>query len=135
VLSFTSDIEGKRAFYGDIRNRFEKEGFHICSGWEYYEGSFDSILSQNGGVSIYLRLPTQVIQGRLDHEDAYLQFGRPFLIKHVVNIGISRDFNVLDMIGLGQFQKPLDPDDRIEHEAKWVQAGEHAITRIKQYIQ
>ena len=135
MLNITSDIEGKQAYYGNIRKHFEKEGFHICGNWEYYEAFFDSILSRNGGTTIYLRLPAKVVQGKLDQEDAFLEFGCPFVIKHVVHTGfIEDDFAVADLTGFNQFQKPLDPDDRIERKAKWEQAGEQALNRIKEYV-
>ncbi|GIP51250.1 MULTISPECIES: YugN family protein [Paenibacillus] len=136
MLSIPSSIEGKRAFYGDFCRNVEREGFHICGSWEYYSAFFDSILYQNEGITIYLRLPTRVIEGRLDRDNALLEFDRPFLIKHIVHTGIDTetDFGALAAVGLNQFQKPIDPDDRIEQEAKWRQIGEQAINRISGYV-
>lgn len=137
MLQVTSDIEGKQAYYGAIRNGFEKEGFHICGNWEYYEAFFDSILFQNENEKMYLRLPVKVLQGKLDRNDAYLEFGRPFLIKHIMHTGLVEDefeFNMLNLTGISQFREPFDPDDRIEHQARWTQAAEQAINRIKPYI-
>lgn len=137
MLSIPSDLEGKRALYGDFHRDFEKEGFHICGNWEYYHAYFDAVLHQQEGVTIYVRLPAKVVQGKLDQEDALLEFGRPFLIKHIVHIGIvegEADYSALNAIGLDQFQAPLDPDDRIEQEGKWRRAGRQAISRIEGYV-
>lgn len=126
-------IEGKQAYYGEIKDDFEKLGFVINGNWEYHKAFFDNILHQHEGVSIYLRIPAWVVQGKLDRDDAFLQFGEPFLLKHVVHTGIApddMDFSVLDVVGLGQFQKPLDPDDKIEKEDKWRQAGSSAVNRL-----
>jgi len=137
MLSVPSEIEGKQAYFGDFQNQFEKEGFHICGNWEYDHAYFDSVLHQQEGVSIYLRLPVKTVRGKLDQADALLEFGQPFLIKHIVHIGLSEedsDYSALNAVGLNQFQDPLDPDDRIEQEGKWRQVGEQAINRIKGYV-
>ncbi|WP_442951872.1 YugN family protein [Paenibacillus sp. A14] len=42
VLIIPSEIEGMRAYYGDVCGDFEKQGFHLCGNWEYYAGFFDS---------------------------------------------------------------------------------------------
>lgn len=137
MLSIPSAIEGKRAYYGTLCKPFEDQGFHICGSWEYYTAFFDSILHQNEGITIYLRLPVRVIEGRLDHADALVQFERPFLIKHIVHTGLDSDpdLGAFTAIGLNQFQEPVDPDDKIKHEDLWRQAGEQAINRVVQYLQ
>lgn len=136
MLQLTSPIEGKQAYYGHIREPFEKEGFQLSGGWEYNEAMFDSIIMKNDEASIYLRLPVRVIKGKLDREDAYLHFGTPFLIKHVVHTGlVEEDFKALDLVGLNQFQPPKDPDDEIEHETKWRKAGEKVLNKLTPYLQ
>jgi len=134
MLSIPSEVEGKRGYYGDLCKPFENAGFHLCGNWEYYKAFFDTALHRHEGVTIYLRLPVRVVQGKLDRADALLEFERPFLIKHIVHVGLiedDSDYSALDPIGLNQFQEPLDPDDRIEREDKWRQVGERAIDRIK----
>ncbi|WP_334076907.1 hypothetical protein [Paenibacillus sanfengchensis] len=37
--------------------------------------------------------------------------------------------------GMRAYYGDVDPDDRIEHENRWRQAGEQAIGRIKRYLQ
>jgi len=133
MLSIPSTfIEGKKAFYGEIKDEFESLGFVINGNWEYHKAFFDNILSQHEGVTIYLRLPIYVLQGKLDREDAFFEFGEPFLLKHVMHIGNdpSSDFNVMEVIGLSQFQPPLDPDDKINNEEKWRNAGRSAVERL-----
>lgn len=126
-------IEGKKAYFGEIRDDFERLGFVINGNWEYHKAFFDHILHQHEGETIYLRLPVYALHGRLDRDDAFLQFGEPFLLKHLVNIGIApddSDFSVLNIVGLAQFQKPLDPDDKIEHVDKWRHIGNSAVERL-----
>ncbi|MFC6331826.1 YugN family protein [Paenibacillus septentrionalis] len=134
MLSIPSTfIEGKHAYYGEIKDAFEERGFVINGNWEYYKAFFDHILHQHEGETIYLRLPIYVLQGKLDRDDAFFEFGQPFLLKHLVHTGIAsddNDFGILDAIGLAQFQKPLDPDDKIEKEDKWRHAGLSAIERL-----
>jgi len=133
MLEVPSTIEGKQGFYGDIKDSFEREGFSLGGNWEYFKGFFDHILYLREGVTIYLRLPVFVLSGVLDRDDALLQFGRPFLIKHIMNLGIAEgdmDFSALDITGLSQFQKPRDPDDKIKNEDRWIRAADAAISRI-----
>lgn len=138
MLNVPSEIEGKEATYGDVLKGFEKEGFYLCGGWEYDSAYFDSILHQDGEVTIYLRLPVQVVQGKLDDPDANMKFGQPFVIKHVIHTGIVEnedDATIPNLAGMNQFHKPSDPDDRIEDEARWKTAGEQALNRILAYVQ
>jgi hypothetical protein len=134
MLSIPSTfIEGKKAYFGEIRDDFEARGFVINGNWEYHKAFFDNILHQHEGETIYLRLPVYTIHGKLDRDDAFLQFGEPFLLKHLVHIGIApddTDFSVLNVIGLAQFQKPLDPDDKIEHVDKWRHIGRSTVDSL-----
>lgn len=137
MLQIPSDIEGKHAYYGEIRDGFEKENFYLGGNWEYYDAFFDSVLTRDGGMTMYVRLPVKVIRGKLDRDDAYLEFGRPLVLKHILHTGFVEadlEFAVLDVTGLNQFHKPLDPDDRIENTDKWRKVGEQAIERIKKFV-
>ena len=51
------------------------------------------MLWREGGESIFLRIPIYVLDGELDHSKALIEFGTPFVIKHVVNIGLDHDEN------------------------------------------
>jgi len=137
MLSIPSTfIEGKRAFYGEVREDFESLGFVINGNWEYHKAFFDNILSQHEGVTIYLRIPIYVLQGQLDRDDAFFEFGEPFLLKHVMHTGIDpdSDFSVMEVIGLSQFQPPLDPDDKIENVDKWRHAGKTSVERLATFF-
>lgn len=64
----------------------------------------------------------------LDNEDAQIRFQKPFVIKHVENIGLDYDEgSLLDATGASQFQTPLDKDGYIHDKSRWIQAGEQAV--------
>ncbi|MGX9136202.1 YugN family protein [Rummeliibacillus sp. JY-2-4R] len=132
MIQFDSIIEGKKAYFGYIRDVFQSYGCSFCSNFEYHEGKFDSILHRQDGETIYLRMPFRVIDGELDHRSAYIQFGRPFVIKHVVNLGLDYDENSLmtATTGLSQFQDPIDKDGNIRDKSRWAKAGEEKIERM-----
>lgn len=131
-----SVLEGKRATFGDVRNLFLSHGCSFCSNFEYDQGKFDALLWRENGESIYLRIPFDVIEGELDRSDAYIQFGTPYLIKHVVNLGLDYDENsLLSASGFNQFQKPIDKDGHIRDKSKWEQMGEEAIEQVLGSVQ
>lgn len=132
MILFESRIEGKKTEFGYIRDIFESFGCSFCSNFEYHEGKFDSILNRKDGETIYLRMPFRVIDGELDHYSAYIQFERPFVIKHVVNLGLDYDENSLLTVtgGLSQFQDPIDKDGQIRDKNRWVKAGEEKIEKM-----
>lgn len=133
MLKLTTDMEGKRANFGEARRIFKDHGFMFCSNWDYHKGKFDLILHRDGGETIYIRVPFSVIKGELDHSRADIQFRQPYLIKHVVNIGLDYDENsFLSVTGLNQFQKPLDPDGHINDKSRWRQIGEHLVNDVLQ---
>jgi len=90
------------------------------------------LLWRDGGESIYLRVPIYVLDGALDHSSTLIEFGKPFVIKHVVNIGLDHNENsfVTGTTGLDQFQTPLDPDDYIYDKSRWTKAGEEAVQQV-----
>lgn len=132
MIQFESRIEGKKTEFGYIRDFFERYGCSFCSNFEYHEGKFDSILYRKDGETIYLRMPFYVIDGELDQYSAFIQFGRPFVIKHVVNLGLDYDENSLLTVtgGLSQFQEPVDKDGNIKDKSRWVKAGEEKIDQM-----
>lgn len=78
-----------------------------------------------------MRLPFQVLDGELDRKDAFIEFQKPFVIKHVVNLGLDEDENsLLTATGFSQFQEPLDKDGYIHDKSKWEEFGEEAIGDI-----
>lgn len=133
MLKLTTEIEGKRTYFGEACKVFKDHGFMFCSNWDYHKGKFDMILYREGGETIYLRVPFSVLEGELDRPKAFIQFRQPYVIKHVVNLGLDYDENsLLTVGGLNQFQKPLDPDGHIGDKSRWRQAGEEQVNEVVQ---
>ena len=132
MFQIQSDIEGKRAYFGAARDIFKSYGCSFCSNFEYDQGKFDALLWREGGESIFLRIPIYVLDGELDHSKALIEFGTPFVIKHVVNIGLDHDENsfLTATTGLDQFQTPLDKDGYIYDKSRWAKAGKEAIEQV-----
>lgn len=128
LLQFESNIIGKQIGFGYLRDHIERHGFTIGGNWEYDKGSFDTILWQEAGETIYLRVPFIVTEGELDFYNAQIRFQTPFVIKHVTNVGLDYDEgSLLDATGASQFQTPLDKDAQIHNKSKWVHAGEKVV--------
>lgn len=132
MIKLQTSIEGKRAYFGDMRHIFQLHGYTFCSNFDYHKGKFDALLWRQEGESIYLRVPFYVLEGELDHSRALIQFSTPYVIKHVVNIGLDRDENSFVSVttGLNQFQQPLDKDGYIYDKSRWTKAGEEAIEEV-----
>lgn len=135
MLRLQTDLEGKKAYFGDMQDRLKNLGYCLGGNWDYDKGSFDSILWRDGGETIYLRVPFHVLDGILDECEASIEFQTPFVIKHVVNIGFDKDENsLLTATGFNQFQDPLDTDGQIKNKNKWEDAGEQAVKQILSYL-
>ncbi|WP_042355842.1 YugN family protein [Bacillus rubiinfantis] len=132
MIMLQTPIEGKRANFGVVRSIFDAHGCSFCSNFDYHQGKFDALLWRNGEESIYLRVPIYVLDGELDHSSAMVEFGTPYVIKHVVNIGLDHDENsfVTGTTGLDQFQKPVDRDGYIYDKSRWERAGIDTVERI-----
>lgn len=131
MIKLETDMEGKKMFFGEAESTLKEFGFNMGGGWEYDRGMFDSVMHREGGETYYVRMPFQVLKGELDRKDAWIEFQKPFVIKHVVNVGLEYDTNsLLTTAGLNQFQKPLDPDGLIRDKSKWQEFGEEAIGDI-----
>lgn len=135
MLRLQTELEGKRACYGHVRDTFTSLGYDLGGNWDYDKGCFDAILWKQESVTIYIRLLFQVMKGELDQYDAIIQFQTPFVIKHVINIGLEADeHSLLTASELNQFQDPVDPDDKIENKNKWELAGEKAVQKVIQSV-
>lgn len=132
MITLNSVIEGKKANFGAVRDVFDSQGCSFCSNFEYDQGKFDAVLNRENGETIYLRVPFFVVEGMLDQSSARIQFGTPYVIKHVVNFGLDYDQNsfVTATTGLDQFQEPLDKDGHISDKSRWEQAGIEVVDRI-----
>jgi hypothetical protein len=141
VIQFQSEIVGKEAVYGEIKEPFEREGFTLGGNWDYGEAFFDAILEREKGETIYLRLPVHVVEGQLDDRDSRLSFEQPLLLRHVVHTGIDKDENLLALGAMpltsslmGQFQEPAVPDGEIHEQNLRLEKASQAIKRIMHYL-
>ncbi len=135
MLTLQTELEGKHAQFGFLRENLKHHGFTLGSYWEYDRGFFDAVLTKEEGETIYLRLPFKVTTGMLDSDNAYVKFLKPYVIKHVVHLGLEHDgSSLLDSTGISQFQTPIDKDAEIQHRNKWVAAGEEVVEKVVQYL-
>jgi|SRR5699024_1832658 len=131
MIYLETDIEGKQMYFGQAQKDLKKFGLFIGGNWDYDRGMFDGVIHREGGETIYIRLPFQVIDGELDRQDAFIEFQKPFIIKHVVNLGLDKDENsLLTVAGFSQFQEPLDKDGYIHDKSKWEEFGEEIVGDI-----
>lgn len=131
MLKLQTGIEGKKGYFGDVQKIFKDNGFTFCSNFEYDHGKFDTVLCREGGETIYIRIPFDVLQGELDHRSAYIQFGQPYVIKHVINLGLDWDeSSLLTTTGFNQFQEPVDKDGKIVDKSRWEEAGEQQVQQV-----
>lgn len=131
MIHLETDMEGRQMNFGHARTTLYKHGYHMGGNWEYDSGMFDGVMHRESGETIYIRLPFQVLEGELDRSDAWIEFQKPFVIKHVVHVGLDKDENsLLTVTGFSQFQEPLDKDGNIHDKSKWQEFGEEAIGDI-----
>src|SRR5690625_139096 len=136
MIHLETDMEGKTMAFGEAQQKLKKFGFNLGGNWEYESGSFDRVMHRESGETFYIRMPFQVIEGELDHKDAWIEFQKPLVIKHVVNIGLDKDENsLLTATGFNQFQEPLDKDGHIPDKSSWQEFGEEAIGDILNKLQ
>lgn len=134
-MELQTELEGKNTYFGQMRDGIKNLGYCLGGGWEYHKGSFDSVLWREGGETIYLRIPFLVLEGELDEHEAYIKFQRPFVIKHVVNIGLDNDeSSLISATGFGQFQDPIDTDGQIKNKSKWKEVGLEAVNKILPFV-
>lgn len=135
MINLETNIEGKRATFGSVQDEWMKYDVNLGGHWEYDGGCFDTILNREGGETIYLRIPFRVIEGVLDDYNASIEFQKPFVLKHIVNLGIDKDENsILSATGINQFQKPIDTDGPIKKKSKWEEAGEKEVARLMKKV-
>ena len=136
MIKLDTELEGKRALYGQVCRLFGDHGLVIGGNWDFDQGMFDTTLYSDGGESIYLRLPFDVESGMLDEEDALLVFKTPFVIKHIANIGLDDEESpALATTGLDQFQSPEDKDAPIHQKTNWAVEGEQKVAALMDDMQ
>ncbi|KKB43677.1 YugN family protein [Bacillus thermotolerans] len=135
MIQLDTALEGKRALYGEISQPLREHGFDIGGNWDFDQGMFDSTLASEGSETVYLRLPFDVEEGMMDEDDAMIVFKKPFVIKHVANIGLEKDGSgALTATGIEQFQSPKDKDAPISHKKDWVQEGKEKVNQILEEV-
>lgn len=131
MLKLQTDLEGHIAHFGIVNNCVADQGYHLGGSWDYDHGCFDHILCREEAETIYIRIPFVVVDGELDQPETLIKFTTPFVVKHVVNLGLDSDENsLLDVTGFSQFQAPLDTDGHIEDKSRWTHAGEVAVKKL-----
>lgn len=141
MITVPSEIEGKEARYDEIEDPFAKEGFVLGGNWEYDSGYFDAALERDGGETIYLRVPVQVVDGELDDGNARLRFQQPFLLRHVVHTrNFSDSIPLVDQLPgqlntlVNQFQTPAEVDGDIRDVEQRVEEARAALSRILPFV-
>ncbi|WP_438311262.1 YugN family protein [Sporosarcina sp. FA9] len=131
MLKLKTALEGQQANFGIVSECISELGYHLGGNWDYENGCFDHTLCREDGETIYIRIPFVVTNGELDQYDATIKFETPFIIKHVVHIGLDQDENsLLDATGFSQFQAPIDTDGQIDNKSRWMHAGEDAVKKL-----
>ena len=132
MLSLESDIVGRYAHFGELKDRIHKHGFSIGGNWDYDRGSFDTTLfcNREEGETIYLRMPFVVTEGMLDGYNTVIRFLEPYVIKHIVHVGLDYDgSSLIDATGFSQFQSPIDKDAPIIKKSKWIHMSEELVSK------
>lgn len=128
-----STIAGKQAVFGDIRSRLDRFDF-VLANWDYDRGFFDRQLDDKSMV--FVRIPFEVREGELDNVDARIEFGTPFVLKHVYQTGVEEEigYNASHVVSplLNQFQEPIDKDAPVEES--WVRQGEEIVRALEQNV-
>ena len=131
MIKLETDLEGQQASFGVVSDCIRDIGYHLGGNWDYDNGCFDYTLCREGGESIYVRIPFRVTKGELDQYEAEIEFDRPYIIKHVVHIGLDSDEgSLLNAGGFNQFQEPIDKDGKITNKNRWIHAGEVAVNEL-----
>ncbi|RTE06340.1 YugN family protein [Paenibacillus whitsoniae] len=127
-----SSIEHVKETFDSVRAQLSKFDFSLGGNWDYDHGYFDKSLDEANKV--WLRIPVQVITGRIDGDseatDALVEVGTPFVLNHVYNEGLDTSAEAETYGALvDQFQAPLDPDGHVEE--KWVQAAKDVLKNVE----
>lgn len=132
LIKLQSQLEGKIASFGEARELFCSNGYAFGGNWDYHCGCFDSVLHRDLdlGETVYLRVPFCVVDGELDNSNAQIQFETPYIIKHIVNVGLDKEGTSLLGSTVNQFQQPIDKDGYIHDKQYWEQVGEQSIQQV-----
>lgn len=135
MVPLSSPLESTEQEFSELKNELYKHEFALGGDWDYEHGMFDRYLDE--AHKVWLRIPFQVVSGSFDGEndnnDAKIRLGQPFVLKHLYNEGIDHSQSVPTMGAvLNQFQKPVDPDAKIE--SKWVDQAKKLLNAVEQSL-
>lgn len=129
MQTIQSSLPGTRGTYGFFREALEPDGFTLAN-WDYNAGYLDKKLDEAGMV--FLRIPVRVQEGELDSEDAWLELGTPFVLKHVYREGIESDvgyYSAVASAAMNQFQEPVDKDAAVDEH--WMRKAEAMVRELE----
>ncbi|MCD9026498.1 YugN family protein [Cohnella silvisoli] len=132
MYSIPSSLTSQVQDYSLTNNALSEHGFTLGGNWDYDHGSFDCALDEANKV--WLRLPFDVTVGNLDsgsqESDLKIQFGQPYVLKHVYNDGLDKEAQPRAMGALmDQFSDPVDPDDEIE--SHWIERAKQKLNKVE----
>lgn len=128
-----SSLTGKQGIFDQVRETLREDQFTL-SNWDYDYGFFDKQLDEKGMV--FLRLPIETVTGELDDPAAIVQFGVPFVLKHVYQKGNDPDIGYASgpavAAAVNQFQEPADKDATVADG--YVDTAQQIIRRLEQRL-
>lgn len=133
VRKITSSLAGKQGIFDQVREIVEQDQFTL-SNWEYAYGYFDKQLDH--ASMVFLRIPIETVTGELDDPAAVVQFGNPFVLKHVYQTGNDPDIGYASgpavAAAVNQFQEPVDKDAEVDNE--YVEMAKQIVHRLEQRL-
>lgn len=133
MIALESKVTGLELDYPEWNDRLEPHGFVLGGGWDYSGGAYDRSLDGEART-VWLRIPFQVIAGRLDpdapQEGTRVKIGTPVVLRHLYREGDdpSADMNVIGAT-FNQFQSPADPDAEVP--SHFVGEAEEVLRKIE----
>lgn len=119
--------------FDTLREVLREDQFTL-SNWEYEYGYFDKQLDEK--AMVFLRLPIDTVSGQLDDPAAVVQFGKPFVLKHVYQTGSDPDIGFASgpaiAASFNQFQEPQDKDAQVEDD--YVEMAKQIVRRLEQKL-
>ncbi|MDQ6419921.1 YugN family protein [Paenibacillus sp. LHD-117] len=135
MIPISSSVEGQEKKFTEVQVLLQERQFSLGGNWDYDGGTFDRAL--DGENKVWLRIPFRVTDGNIDSElsenNAQIQFGQPFVLKHLYNEGNDPEASVRFVGAMfDQFQSPVDPDAKVER--RWVERGEAVMREVENAI-
>ncbi|WP_255298583.1 YugN family protein [Brevibacillus dissolubilis] len=125
-----SAIEGKQTTFGEAKEHLGQEEFTLAN-WDYDKGYLDRQLDDK--AMVFIRIPVEVRDGELDDSQALIEFGTPFVLRHVYRTGNEEDIGYYSSQYaaplLNQFQEPIDEDAALDQA--WIQKAQEVLSRVE----